>query len=136
MSTVLETTSTLVSPQATQPPSQLGYNAQRVARKRYSITDGEGRPLEEWPDIVNRFVNHVSQAETNELKREEFTRTMIEIMFKREFLPNTPCLVNAGREHAQLAACFVLGIPDSLSGSGQVQVSMTLSRNRVLAWTT
>ena len=116
MSTVLETTSTLVSPQATQPPSQLGYNAQRVATKRYSITDGEGRPLEEWTDIVNRVVNHVSQAETNELKREEFTRTMTEIMFKREFLPNTPCLVNAGRDHAQLAACFVLGIPDSLSG--------------------
>lgn len=116
MSTVLETTSTLVSPQATQPASQLGYNAQRVARKRYSITDGEGRPLEEWTDIVNRVVNHVSQAETNESKREEFTRTMTEIMFKREFLPNTPCLVNAGRDHAQLAACFVLGIPDSLSG--------------------
>ncbi len=116
MSTVVQTAPTLLSPQGTQPASQLGYNAQKVARKRYSITDSQGRLLEEWPDIVNRVVSHVSQAETNDLKREEFTRTMTEIMLKREFLPNTPCLVNAGRDHAQLAACFVLGIPDSLSG--------------------
>src|SRR5688572_13826778 len=116
MSTVVQTKPTLVSPQATQPSSQLGYNAQRVAKKRYSITDGEGRPIEEWADIVNRVVNPVSQAETNQLKRDEFNHTMTEIMLKREFLPITPCPVNAGRDHAQLAACFVLGIPDSLSG--------------------
>ena len=116
MSTVFQTTPILLSPQGTQPESQLGYNAQRVASKRYSLTDGQGRPLEEWADIVNRVVNHVSQAETNQIKREEFIRTMTEIMLQREFLPNTPCLVNAGRSHAQLAACFVLGIPDSLSG--------------------
>jgi ribonucleoside-diphosphate reductase alpha chain len=106
MSTVVETT----------PESTLGHNAQRVARKRYSITDSQGRPLEKWADIVNRVVNHVSKAETNHLKREEFTRTMTEIMLKREFLPNTPCLVNAGRDNGQLAACFVLEVPDSLSG--------------------
>ena len=96
--------------------SELGHNAQKVARKRYSITDTNGQPLEEWSDIVTRVVNHVAQAETNALKREEFTDTMTEIMLKREFLPNTPCLVNAGRDKGQLAACFVLEVPDSLSG--------------------
>lgn len=106
MSTVLQTT----------PESKLGHNAQKVARKRYSITDSNGQPLEEWSDIVKRVVNHVAQAETSALKREEFTHTMTEIMLKREFLPNTPCLVNAGRDNGQLAACFVLEVPDSLSG--------------------
>lgn len=106
MSTVLQST----------PESKLGHNAQKVARKRYSITDSQGQPLEEWSDIVTRVVNHVAQAETSALKREEFTHTMTEIMLKREFLPNTPCLVNAGRHNGQLAACFVLEVPDSLSG--------------------
>ncbi len=94
----------------------LGLNAQKVARKRYSVKNQQGVPIEEWQNIVQRVVDHVAKAELEETKRSHFKRAMTEIMLKREFIPNTPCLVNAGRDSAQLAACFVLTVPDSLAG--------------------
>jgi ribonucleoside-diphosphate reductase alpha chain len=96
------------------PP--LGLNAKRVISKRYSLKDAKGRPIEEWPDIVRRVVGHVSAAEKDSRKRDEFFAAMTEVMLAREFVPNTPCLVNAGKANGQLAACFVLDVPDSITG--------------------
>ena len=72
--------------------------------------------LEEWPDIVARVVGHVSAAEKDPEKRDEFFSAMSDVMLAREFVPNTPCLVNAGKTNGQLAACFVLDVPDSITG--------------------
>jgi ribonucleoside-diphosphate reductase alpha chain len=94
----------------------LGLNARRVISKRYSLKDARGASLEEWSDIVARVVAHVSVAETDPARRDEFFTTMSDIMMAREFVPNTPCLVNAGKPNGQLAACFVLDVPDSIAG--------------------
>jgi ribonucleoside-diphosphate reductase alpha chain len=94
----------------------LGLNARRVISKRYSLKDGRGDSLEEWSDIVARVVAHVSVAEADPEKRDEFFSAMSDIMLAREFVPNTPCLVNAGKPNGQLAACFVLDVPDSIAG--------------------
>jgi ribonucleoside-diphosphate reductase alpha chain len=106
------TTSTQVR-RKTQP---LGLNAKRVISKRYSLKDAKGRALEEWPDIVRRVVGHVSAAEKDAQKRDLFFNAMTDVMLAREFVPNTPCLVNAGKANGQLAACFVLDVPDSITG--------------------
>ncbi|MGI8997709.1 MAG: adenosylcobalamin-dependent ribonucleoside-diphosphate reductase, partial [Pyrinomonadaceae bacterium] len=94
----------------------LGINARKVISKRYSLKDAKGKPVEEWPDVVRRVVGHVSMAETDEAKRDEFYAAMSGVMVRREFVPNTPCLVNAGKPTGQLAACFVLDVPDSIAG--------------------
>ena len=108
---------TPVSPISTRRQSQpLGLNARRVISKRYSLKDAQGNPIEEWEDIVRRVVGHVSVAETDPKQRDEFYSAMTRIMLDREFIPNTPCLVNAGKSNGQLAACFVLNVPDSISG--------------------
>src|SRR4030095_3335720 len=102
---------TVISPR--RRSQQLGINARKVVSKRYSLKDLKGHPLEEWADIVRRVVGHVSFAETGE-KRDTFFAAMSEVMLAREFIPNTPCLVHAGKANRQLAACFVLEVPDSL----------------------
>ncbi len=94
----------------------LGFNAQRVVAKRYSLKDLSGNPLERWDDIVKRVVTHVAKAETSLDRHEEFLTAMMDLMETRAFVPNTPCLVNAGKSKGQLAACFVLPVPDSLEG--------------------
>ena len=95
---------------------QLGINARKVVSKRYSLKNAKGQPFEDWEAIVKRVVTHVSKAETGE-KREEFSEAMEQVMLAREFVPNTPCLVNAGKQNGQLAACFVLDVPDSLTAA-------------------
>src|SRR2546426_1290377 len=114
-----KTTNMDLSPSTTSTPCKtpaLGLNAKRVIGKRYSLKDAKGQAIEEWPDIVRRVVGHVSAAEKDSVKRDEFFTAMSEVMLAREFVPNTPCLVNAGRANGQLAACFVLEVPDSITG--------------------
>jgi ribonucleoside-diphosphate reductase alpha chain len=122
MSTVVEPNSSQGSLIATAPAkakpqaTELGINARKVVSKRYSLKDAKGNPIEEWADVVRRVVGHVSLAETDPQKRDEFYDAMNGIMLRREFVPNTPCLVNAGKPNGQLAACFVLDVPDSIAG--------------------
>src|SRR3712207_3958566 len=110
--------STVIEPNAAAAGavSQPGLNARRVVAKRYSLKDGRGNPVEEWDAVVRRVVGHVSRAETDPDMRGEFYRVMSGVMLRREFIPNTPCLVNAGKPDGMLAACFVLDVPDSIAG--------------------
>ena len=94
----------------------IGLNGSKVVGKRYSLKDVKGEPLETWSDIARRVVGHVSKAEHDSVMRDYFYNSMLEIMLNREFVPNTPCLVNAGKPKGQLAACFVLNVPDSIPG--------------------
>ena len=110
------TTAGSPTPSVRRKTQPLGLNAKRVISKRYSLKDAKGRALEEWPDIVRRVVGHVSAAEKDPQKRDQFFAAMSEVMLAREFVPNTPCLVNAGKTNGQLAACFVLEVPDSITG--------------------
>lgn len=94
----------------------IGLNAQKVVSRRYATKDFSGEPVEEWSDIVYRVVGHVSKAERDPRRRDQFFYDMVKVMLNREFIPNTPCLVNAGKTNGQLAACFVLKVPDSING--------------------
>jgi len=88
-------------------------NALRVLERRYLSKDGEGKVIETPQQLFRRVARHVAKAEPKadvSLYEEAF----YQLMENLEFLPNSPTLMNAGRELGQLSACFVLPIEDSM----------------------
>lgn len=90
----------------------LTYNAIQILKARYLLRDAKGRITESPGQLLRRVAKHVAQVEVKDLKIWE--NTFYEIMAKLEFLPNSPTLMNAGLPNAQLSACFVLPVEDSL----------------------
>lgn len=96
----------------------LTRNAITVLEKRYLKKDQNGKPIETPDDMFHRVAKSIAAAESNYGKSEaDVEKTEAEfyrVMSNLEFLPNSPTLMNAGRELGQLAACFVLPIEDSM----------------------
>ncbi len=102
---------------AVRPPKKVetakfSENAMRVLEKRYLRTDEQGRVIETPEEMFRRVAQNIASAEEADVAawEEEFYRVMANL----EFLPNSPTLMNAGRELQQLSACFVLPIYDSM----------------------
>ena len=115
---------------------QLSQNARLVLERRYLAKDENGAPVETAEQLFQRVAHNIAQAESlynlpsqhaatenvdnrsSETRRRvaHWEKRFLELMARLDFLPNSPTLMNAGREIQQLSACFVLPVPDSIEG--------------------
>ena len=98
----------------------LSKNAIKVLEKRYLIRDSHGNATETPAEMFYRSAKTLAEADKNygatQQEVDETTKEFYEYISKRYFMPNSPTLMNAGKDIGQLAACFVLPVEDSLEG--------------------
>ncbi|MFB0559302.1 MAG: vitamin B12-dependent ribonucleotide reductase, partial [Dehalococcoidales bacterium] len=109
---------TMVKPKVKPAPDiNFSENALRVLERRYLKKDSQGQVIETPGEMFRRVAQTIASAEliynpkTDVKAREE---EFYQLMANLEFLPNSPTLMNAGRELGQLSACFVLPVDDSM----------------------
>jgi len=97
---------------------QLSENSLRVLERRYLKKNTEGKVVETPEEMFKRVARAIASAEKahgrNEKDIASLEDSFFRMMVSLEFLPNSPCLMNAGRELGQLSACFTLPIEDSM----------------------
>ncbi len=99
-------------------PLKLSENSLKVLERRYLKRDANGKVIETAEDMFRRVAQAIAEADRKyDLKEEEVSKIaddFYRVMTALEFIPNSPCLMNAGRELGQLSACFTLPICDSM----------------------
>ncbi len=92
-------------------------SAKMVLEKRYLVKDAAGRVVETPEQMMARVARHVAQADRvfgGAKAAAQTEKLFLRMLSNLWFLPNSPTLMNAGRQLGQLAACFVLPVGDSI----------------------
>ena len=111
-----------IEPPARLSDPDLATNALAVLERRYLKKDPETGAVIETPrQAFWRVATHVAKAELlfaggSAERALAVAEEFYELMAKRQFMPNSPTLMNAGREMGMLSACFVLPVEDSIDG--------------------
>ena len=95
----------------------LSPNAMKVLEKRYLKKDPNGQVIETPVQMFRRVAHCIASAELAydpQADVRSWEEKFYAMITSLEYLPNSPTLMNAGRELGQLSACFVLPVEDSM----------------------
>ena len=90
--------------------------AETVLQRRYYLKGENSECVEDWPALCTRVARAVASKETDSACRADYQSQFFSMIYNLDFLPNSPCLMNAGTDIGQLSACFVLPVDDSMDG--------------------
>jgi ribonucleoside-diphosphate reductase alpha chain len=97
---------------------------------RFLAKDKEGKPIENLKQLLIRVSKNIAKedakygADRRTLQKTE--QEFFKMLDNGDFLPNLPTIANAGRKLQQLAACFVIPIPDDIEGIFQAIKEMAI----------
>ncbi|OEU55566.1 MAG: ribonucleoside-diphosphate reductase, adenosylcobalamin-dependent [Desulfobulbaceae bacterium S3730MH12] len=94
----------------------LTNTAETVLARRYYLKDSNGDCVETWETLARRVADSVAEVDRETEKHGQLREDFFNMIYHMDFLPNSPCLMNAGTEIGQLSACFVLPVEDSMDG--------------------
>ncbi|HIE64563.1 MAG: vitamin B12-dependent ribonucleotide reductase [Nitrospira sp.] len=104
-------------PKGRQTSLGMAPNALRVLEKRYLRKNEQGEVIESPEDLFRRVAGNIAEGDRSYNPQANVTvleEVFYDMMSQFRFLPNSPTLMNAGRDLQQLSACFVLPIVDSM----------------------
>ena len=93
----------------------LNERAKTVLKERYVKKDAKGNPIEEPEDVFKRVAHAIAVPLKGVEGYEDFEEILLQSLENLEFVPNSPTLMNAGKNKLCLSACFVVELLDSMS---------------------
>jgi ribonucleoside-diphosphate reductase alpha chain len=96
--------------------TKFSVNALKILQQRYLLKDMNGKVIESPEQMFRRVASNIAKADEKYkgFDPKESEEIFYGLMIGKDFMPNSPTLMNAGAPIQQLAACFVLPVEDSI----------------------